>query len=351
MRKLQIRIFVVALLAVIPQLVVAEHQQTNRIAMGPDHACVVLANHAMVCRGKNERGQLGVGDSIDRGKLSPILGLQGVATASAGWWHTCAARSDGSVLCWGMNKNGSLGTDDDAEKLLRPTPVPGISDVVGLAAGLWHTCARTRNGKVSCWGQRGDWQLGTALTQENVTIRAIPEASAATSIAAGGTHSCAVKRNGEVVCWGKLRSGISIGGTSPRVVPGLSDVVSVAVGGSHVCALKSSGTVSCWGANGVGQLGTGESGFAYSQDSPVSVIGLTDVVQIAAGAGHSCALNRAGNVSCWGDNRSGQLGLGDDKQRSAPALLDSQELVVELAAAGNQTCVIKADDKFVCWGG
>jgi len=94
--------------------------------MGPDHACVVLANHAMVCRGKNERGQLGVGDSIDRVKLSPILGLQGVATASAGWWHTCAARSDGSVLCWGMNKNGSLGTDDDAEKILKSPCQPWI---------------------------------------------------------------------------------------------------------------------------------------------------------------------------------------------------------------------------------
>jgi len=99
----------------------------------------------------------------------------------------------------------------------------------------------------------------------------------------------------------------------------------------------------------VGQLGTGNSGFANSEDSPVSVAGLVDIVQVAAGAGHTCALNRAGNVYCWGDNRSGQLGLKVE-QMDAPAMLDDQEQVVEIAAAGNQTCVLKVDDNFACWG-
>lgn len=349
MKTLRFRFFLSALLMFVSQFVVAEHLQAKRIAMGPDHVCVVLSNHSIVCRGRNGRGQLGLGDSIDRDRLSPVLGLREVVAVAAGWWHTCAARSDGSAFCWGMNKNWRLGIDDESEVISRPTHVSGLSDVVGLAAGLWHTCALVRSGKVWCWGQGNDGQLGAAIAQEHVVIRAIPEVFDATAIAAGGTYSCATKRNREVACWGKLRTGISIESAIPRVVPGLADIVAVAVGSSHVCALKSSGTVSCWGANAVGQLGIGNSGFANSEDSPVSVAGLVDIVQVAAGAGHTCALNRAGNVYCWGDNRSGQLGLKVE-QMDAPAMLDDQEQVVEIAAAGNQTCVLKVDDNFACWG-
>ena len=52
-----------------------------------------------------------------------------------------------------------------------------------------------------------------------------------------------------------------------------------------------------------------------------------DVVQIAAGDQHACALLVSGKLRCWGGNGSGQLGIGsqvaigdDELPTSVPAL-------------------------------
>ncbi len=44
------------------------------------------------------------------------------------------------------------------------------------------------------------------------------------------------------------------------------------------------------------------------------------VLQVAAGSRHSCALlGPSRRVKCWGRNRRGQLGYGDDTQRGGAA--------------------------------
>jgi alpha-tubulin suppressor-like RCC1 family protein len=77
------------------------------------------------------------------------------------------------------------------------------------------------------------------------------------------------------------------------------------VGGYHSCAVRGNGTVKCWGYNGNGELGDGST---TNRSTPVTVVGLANVVAIASGSGHACALDGGGNVSCWGNNSPGQLG-------------------------------------------
>ena len=88
-----------------------------------------------------------------------------------------------------------------------------------------------------------------------------------------------------------------------------------------MCALLEEGSkrrIDCWGDNQNGMLGQGHS-------NPISGIVTVDLgtaaplQSVAAGQGHTCALfddpdeNRA--VKCWGNGRTGALGLGDPKNR------------------------------------
>jgi alpha-tubulin suppressor-like RCC1 family protein len=64
--------------------------------------------------------------------------------------------------------------------------------------------------------------------------------------------------NGEVACWGQPAGATPLDDVLvPQRVPGLADIVALAGGWYHVCALRSDGTVLCWGDNGSNQLGDG----------------------------------------------------------------------------------------------
>ena len=96
---------------------------------------------------------------------------------------------------------------------------------------------------------------------------------------------------------------------------GLTDVVQMAAGAYHDLALRSDGTVWATGWNGLGQLGDGTK---VSRSAPVQVAGLTDVAQVAVGAFHSVALKKDGTVWAWGWNGMGQVGDGTTAQRLTP---------------------------------
>ena len=98
---------------------------------------------------------------------------------------------------------------------------------------------------------------------------------------------------------------------------GLSDVAQIAVGAGFTCARLSDGQVKCWGRNDYGQLGAGPpvalAVYGYYSNVPLEVKGLgSGVAAITAGYPNSCALTVAGAVKCWGNNERGRLGNATD---------------------------------------
>jgi alpha-tubulin suppressor-like RCC1 family protein len=95
------------------------------------------------------------------------------------------------------------------------------------------------------------------------------------TLSAGFAHTCAVVSGG-VKCWGGNSDG-QLGNNStttslvPTPVPGLpSNVLSLAAGNNHTCAVTSPATIKCWGRNEYGQLGNN----SLTQSLfPVSVVG------------------------------------------------------------------------------
>ena len=124
------------------------------------------------------------------------------------------------------------------------------------------------------------------------------------------------------------------------------DVVSVAIGYSHTCALLTNETVHCWGDNSFGQLGNGT---FDSSSNPVEVQGLKDVVLVSAGANHTCVLVEGGEVKCWGQNNFGKLGDGTITNRTSPTTVTNLSNADAVSAGGNHTCALVGGN-VMCWG-
>lgn len=94
----------------------------EEIVVGASHQCVRLYNHDLHCWGLNDKAQLGLehletmGDSENVAIFPPSKFPRSDAdsfaypvTLSAGEFHTCAVLDTGGVLCWGRNDRGQLG--------------------------------------------------------------------------------------------------------------------------------------------------------------------------------------------------------------------------------------------------
>ncbi|MBI4493316.1 MAG: hypothetical protein HY690_11065 [Chloroflexi bacterium] len=102
-----------------------------------------------------------------------------------------------------------------------------------------------------------------------------------------------------------------------------------------------------WGANATGQLGDGT-----TSPHPVAarVAALGGAVAVAAGDGHSLALQPDGTVWSWGDNRSGQLGDGTTTNRATPVQVQGLSGVTAIAAGSAHSLALGADGKVWAWG-
>ena len=204
-----------------------------------------------------------------------------------------------SVYCWGGNGGGQLG---DGTTATRPTsePVSGLTSAVAVAAGGAQTCALLADGSVNCWGGNGSGQLGNGTTSSSLTP---------TTVAGGG------------------------GSVTAR---------DSAAGSRHTCAVRADSTVSGWGDNGNGQLGDGttiqrlsptEVTIRFLTRTPsggtVTVVPLGNIVQIATGRRHTCAIIANGSVRCWGETVFGQIGIGITSDQLRPVPVPSFTLVTK----------------------
>src|SRR5258708_3816661 len=81
----------------------------------------------------------------------------------------------------------------------------------------------------------------------------------------------------------------------------------IAAGSNHSLALCSSGDVNAWGENSTGQLGVGDTPDRYV---PIAVSSLTGMAVVIGGWNESFSIRTDGTLWGWGTNTAGQLGIG-----------------------------------------
>jgi len=280
-----------------------------------------------------------------------------ISAVSAGGYYTCALSIDGGGLCWGANSEGQLGDRTNVTKTT-PVNVYGLSDIKEISAGGQHTCALLNDGGVKCWGKNEDGQLGNGNNSNSSNpVDVTGLTSGVKTISSGSNHSCAVLSSWNVKCWGQnayaqLGDGAtpSLDKNTPIDVIGLSNVKSVSAGGKHTCALLFTGGIKCWGWNESGQLGNGTA--ITCEKTPVAVTTLTSGVKaISAGFEHTCALLNTGGIKCWGNNQYSQLGDGTNENRNTPVDVTGLTSGVTAISAGfSHTCALLDTGGVKCWG-
>ncbi len=146
--------------------------------------------------------------------------------------------------------------------------------------------------------------------------------------------------------FGQLGDGTKQERTLPVKALGLTKVVEIAAGEHCSLVRRRDGTVWAWGYNGVGLLG--DSGPERTTAAPVP--GLDDVETLSLHTMHALALKQDGTVWAWGGNNFGQLGDGTFDDRSTPVQVPGLDGVQSIAASWYTSVAVRGDGSVWTWG-
>ncbi|MBU1239470.1 hypothetical protein KKF84_05735 [Myxococcota bacterium] len=292
------------------------------VTAGAMHACAMKTSGIAYCWGENSSGQLGVGSNQDQHTPSPVLAVNYYRSLSAGFYHTCAVQIDGTLWCWGQNSYSQVGQSDMILEYEDPEQVGSGNNWATVHAGAYHTCARTDTDILYCWGRNDDGQMGigysSAEQQDPVQIQgALDWAQVAPSV----DHSCGLRGDGTLWCWGEgIRGQLGQGSTTDRDYPvqvgTASTWLKVFTGEEYSCGILSPGELWCWGANYNGNLGNGS---LYGNSlTPVRAGTASDWESGDGGQYSTCTITITGSLYCFGENGSGQLGIGTTTSVASP---------------------------------
>jgi alpha-tubulin suppressor-like RCC1 family protein len=241
-------------------------------AMGVHHTLLLTQDSQIFAWGRNDDGQLGLGDLIHRDtpQRLKLPCSEKVIKVACGGFHSAAITEDGSLWVWGDNFHGQLGLGHQ-EKLLTPTKVPLSFPVASVHAGRDHTFIRTqKNTLYACGFNHGD-QLGLGSNDSTKSTFHPLDLQDVQHVACSAVHAMALTHSGELYIWGSSASDRCLGTAGPARTPTLlrEGISSIACGSYFSLALTKDGTLLSWGCNSHGQLGIGSK--SYGGD-PISEV-------------------------------------------------------------------------------
>lgn len=253
--------------------------------------------------------------------------------------------------------------------------------IVKVSNGSYHSFGLTSDGRIYAWGRNtsGELGIGTTLARSNVPIAVKTtgtpmDGKVVKQVEGGGryegSHSIALASDGTVYTWGlnqygQLGNNTTINSRSPVAVQAAGTpmegktIVQIAAGADHSLALDSDGALYAWGSNAYGQLGNGTT---TNSSVPVAVkiagtpLAGKTIVQIAAGANHNMVLTSDGAVYIWGWNYHGQL--GNNTKTNSNTIVAVQTIgtplagkkIVKIAAGQGHSLALADDGTVYTWG-
>jgi alpha-tubulin suppressor-like RCC1 family protein len=220
----------------------------------------------------------------------------------------------------GANDNGQIG--DGTIDYPFDFETIGTSTWLKIAAGYRHSLGIKQDGTLWSWGLNGNGQLGLGDTTQRLVPTQVGSASDWIFIAAGIFNSIAIKSDGTMWQCG-LNSGTSFSEIGVDTDWLYATWYTDALSNTIWHAIKTDGTL--W--NALGQVGSD-----------------TDWRTLAGGVYYQLMLIKTdGTLWGLGVNQDGELGVGDQIQRTSPTQSGTDTDWVSVSAGFYCTAAIKAD--------
>jgi alpha-tubulin suppressor-like RCC1 family protein len=279
------------------------------------HTIAIKSNGTLWGWGLNQSGQAGSYLYANMNGYTMIPYQIGIDadwnSITTGNKHSMAIKNNGTLWGWGRNEDGQLGIGNYLNKD-QPVQVGTDNDWVSVSAGDAHTIAIKQNGSIWAWGRNGDSQLGIGNTVSKTIPTRIGTLNAWVKVYAGGAFCMALKNDGTLWAFGnntlgELGIGNNLDKNIPTQVGTANNWQKIATGGLHTLAIKNDGSLWSWGININGMLGDGT---LVNRNYPLQVGSDFNWSDIAAGGYHSMATKTNNVMYIWGSNYGGQMGNG-----------------------------------------
>jgi len=338
-------------------------ENIRQIASGGSHLLCVLADGRLLSFGNGADGQLLHGDLQSRKTLHQWKAVDRdgvlrskVTSAACGEAHTAIVTDDGKLLLSGSNAHHQLGICEGPD-----------------ANCPWCLGKKRKMSEIDC--HEATLNLSQAADpKRNLTVPRMCESLSklfVEKVSCGLSHSVALVSTGSsltdrgvtrcrILGWGDARNG-ALGCGFRNIVPHPvelrdfenMDPFQISCGSRHTAVLCGEGTihVSGWGIRGCIGRRVGEDSDRRHHFERIGFHSEV-FVDVSSGSGHLAALSDAGEVFACGSNLNGELGLGDNFDRTFLTKVDffTDLGVASIACGMFHTCAMTHDGLLFVWG-
>ena len=321
---------------------------------GCEHTLAVSRDGKLYSFGYNYRGQLGLGTTNSESTPRPVKSLlsRKVSLAACSYHHSMILCADGALFSVGRNDCGQLGHGDTVDKKVPHLVQNCPKCLTSISCGQFHTIAATSGGTAFVCGKNDYGQLGFESPENVKVLTKLPRENGqpVLHVCSGYYHTLLLMQNGVVVGFGRNDYGqLGLGHAQPRVhgphvIASLRDknVVNISAGCYHSIAITSNGMLYVFGRNNHGQLGTGDVEEKHLPHPVDDFVGQR-VIQVAAGFYHTIVL------AVDAQNEGSADAIITKEERLFSALLDNADeadeaMAATLSCAGSSLAAVNSQD-------
>ena len=288
---------------------------------GLNHTFILKNDGTLWGCGNNQYGQLGLGDTTNRTTFTQITAnADDIKLVYCGGFHTFILKNDGTLWSAGYNSDGQLGLGDNTNRITFTQATTNTDDIKSVYCGNYYTLMLKNDGTLLGCGYNGEGQLGLGgFNNKNTFTEITTNTDDIKSVYCGSQYTLILKNDGTL--WGtgyNSSGGLGLGDTKYRTIftqitTNTDNIKEIYCGGEHTIILKNDGTLWGCGYNGHGQLGLGD---ASNRNTFTEITTNTNNIKsIYCGCYHTLILKSDGTLWGCGLNANGRLGLGDGNNR------------------------------------